>query len=136
MNLRKTDKCIECKNCSNWIHLKCSLLNSDAFEEHVKCEEKPWTCSRCTASILPFNFVDDNDLFLENLELSCVVSSDLNIIPSNELDDFLTESNNLSNTVNESQPDEFPHIIKLKYYVNHSFNHIKPDSSSTRNFAH
>ena len=97
------------------------MHNSDAFEEHVKFDEKPWCCSRCSASFIPFNFLDDNDLFLENLKL--VVSSDLNIIPSNELDDFITESNNLSNTVNESKPDEFPHVINSKYCDNHSFNH-------------
>ena len=85
--------------------------------------DKPWSCSKCTASFLPFNVVKDNDLFLENLRLSGVVSLDLNIIPSNELDDFLTESNNLSNKINESQSEEFPHIINSKYYAIHSFNH-------------
>ena len=68
--------------------------------------------------------------------MSGIVSSDLNIIPSNDLNDFLIESNNLSDTVNESQPDEFPHIINSKYYDNHSFNHIKPDSFSTLGILH
>ena len=36
--------------------------------------------------------------------LSGIVSSDLNIIPSNELNVFLTESNELSNTFIETQP--------------------------------
>ena len=105
------------------------MLNLEEFEQHhVKCEEKPWSCSKCIASFFPFNGVDDNDLFLENLRLSGIVSSDLNIISSNDLNNFFIESNNLSDTVNESQPDEFPHIINSKYYDNHSFNHIKPGS--------
>ena len=86
--------------------------------------------------LFPFNGVDDNDLFLQNLRLSGIVSSDLNIIPSNDLNDFFIESNNVSDTVNESQPDEFPHIINSKYYGNHSFNHIKPDSFSTLGILH
>ena len=85
---------------------------------------------------LPFNTVEDNDRFLENLRLSGIVSSDLNIIPSNELNVFITESNDLYNTINESQPDEFPNVINSQYYDNHSFNQIKPDSSSTLGILH
>ena len=87
------------------------MLSPDAFDDHLRCVDKPWSSSKCTATFLPYNVVNDNDLFLENLRLSGVVSLDFNIIPSNELDDFLTESNNLSNTINESQPEEFPHVI-------------------------
>ena len=68
--------------------------------------------------------------------LSGIVSSDLNIIPSNELNVFLTESNDLSNTFNETQPEEFPHVINSQYYDNHSFNQIKPDVSSTLGILH
>ena len=71
-----------------------------------------------------------------NLRLSGIVSSDLNIIPSNELNMFLTESNGLSNTFNETQPEEFPHVINSQYYDNHSCNHIKPDLSSTLGILH
>ena len=65
----------------------------------------------------PFNTVDDNDLFLENLRLSGIVSSDF---PSNELNEFISESNDLSNTINESQPEEFLHVINSQYYDNQS----------------
>ena len=130
------DKCIECNICCNWIHFKCSLLTLVQFDEHVNCKDKPWSCSKCTASFFPLNTVDDNDLFLENLRLSGIVSSDLNIITSNELNMFLTESNDLSNTFNETQPVEFPHVINSQYYDKHSFNQIKPALSSTLGILH
>ena len=136
VKLRTKDKCIECNMCCNWIHFKCSLLSLDEFNEHVNCKENPWSCSKCTASFFPFNTVDDNDLFLENLRLCGIVSSDLNIIPSNELNVFLTESNDLSNTFNETQPEKFPHVINSQYYDNHRFNQIKPDLSSTLGILH
>ena len=112
------------------------MLTLVEFDEHVNCKDKPWSCSKCTASFFPLNTVDDNDLFLENLRLSGIVSSDLKIIPSNELNVFLTESNDLSNTFNETQPEEFPHVINSQYYENHSFNQIKPDLSSTLGIMH
>ena len=62
--------------------------------------------------------------------------SDLNIIPSNELNESISESNYLSNTINESQPEEFPHVINSQYYDNHRFNQIKPDLTSTLGILH
>ena len=81
-----------------------------------------------------------NDLFIGNFRLTNKVSEDLNIIPQNRFNEFIKECNSVSNNLIESidnnDLNDFPNSVNSKYHDIHQFNQIKPDPISSLGLMH
>ena len=137
---KRNQNSIQCNECQNWIHAypkKCSMLTKDEFSK-LSNSDKSWQCSQCCAMMLPFNNLNENELFLENLKSPFNPSNDLITIPDEPLSDFFTECNNLSFNLNEESNNthELGNVVNSNYHNINSINQIKPDPSSSFGFIH
>ena len=108
----------------------CCLHSNDEFIKISTDEETPWCFLKCAAETLPCNCTSDNDLFIENLRLANIVIEELNIISQNLYKEFNVEANSVSNNLVESFDNKdlqnFPNPPNSKYHDIHQFNRIKP----------
>ena len=138
---KKDQNSIQCNECLNWIHAypkPCSLLSKDEFKE-ISNSDKSWQCPQCCAKMFPFNNLNQNELYLENLKSKFISSNDLYIIPEDEhLNDFFTECNKLTLNLNDESNNihELGNVINSNYHSINSINQIKPDPSSSFGFIH
>ena len=71
---------IQCDDCEQWVHQKCSHLTNERFES-ISLEGTSWYCWKCTSVALPYNNIEDDDLLTENLIIPNL-SNNVKIIPS------------------------------------------------------
>ena len=118
---------VQCKFCNNWQYGKCSLTSKDGLNELPIKDKLSWCCSKCTAENLPFHCTDENDCILEYLQLSNGVSSDLEIVPSQGFNQFVTECYSIASDLTNNVPDinsekYFPNNINSRYLDIPQFN--------------
>ena len=87
---------------------------------------------------MPFHCADDNELILENLNIS--VSKDLAIIPGQRFNEFVDECNAISNDLSEKDDrnlqEDLSNSINSRYLDIPQFNQIKPDPVSSLGILH
>ena len=66
------NKTLSCRTCRHWMHKKCigNFTNNTEFSDFLKYySDKDWDCPSCTAKILPFILLDDDEFLLELLDI-------------------------------------------------------------------
>ena len=66
------NKTLSCRTCRHWMHKKCigNFTNNTEFSDFLKYySDKDWDCPSCTAEILPFILLDDDEFLLELLDI-------------------------------------------------------------------
>ena len=64
-----------------------------------------WHCWKCTSKSLPYNNIEDEDLYVENLNLPNF-SNNVKIIPSTRLKNIIDDCNKLSENYNNNINNE------------------------------
>ena len=113
----------------------CSLLTNEEFDylslpENVSLE---WLCSMCINENLPFSSINDNNLFISNIDNPIAASDDLIVIPDEHFKNFSNGCNSVSIDLNDSDPsneDDLSNNINSMYYSIHQLNQVKFDQSS------
>ena len=108
-NKTVNDRCnsIFCDICKNWVHAKCNSLSTSDFRNLAATKEREdWFCAKCTSEIFPLNGDNTSD----NLPQQRNINQNPGISePTPEICSFITQMNDLSNTVDNQ--------INCKYYT-------------------
>ena len=133
--LKKSELFIKCSDCKKCIHQQCTKIPDSEFRQSQQnCSN--WQCSICTLQILPFEIIDDSQLYLENFGISN--NENLKIFPHKEFDDFVNNCTEIFLNITDSDDYQgdltFP--INSSYYDIHKFNQMKNESSTTLGLIH
>ena len=130
-------KVVICGICKYVFYLKCISLNTEE-QSCITTQEHSWYCTSCITEIFPFNFIEDDKIFLaeiNNYDLKCrvielsdapfqpyEVNSDDFYSPNYKFDpdiNFYHEINyQIGPTCNYYMEDAFSSIIKNRYNYN------------------
>ena len=128
--IKKNDAITECCKCFTIIHLTCSnIYPSNCLNS--------WHCTNCTFKFLPFEDIDDTQIYLDNLGLPNV-SENLKIFPHDAFNEFIIKCSAIfDKLINSDDNEEGISIpINSSYYDIHKFNQIKTDHSSSLGIIH
>ena len=136
--IKNSDSFLKCSHCKKCIHQHCSKLSAQEFTRYSQENTLNfWHCSVCTLQSLPFDLIDDSQLYLENLGISN--NDNLKIFPYKKFNDFIISCTeifkNLTDSDNYQEDLTFP--INFSYHDVHKFNNqIKHDNSSSLGILH
>ena len=102
--------------------------------------DKQWICAKCNNQNLPFFYENPDDLVISNLGINNV-SENFKITPDIKFNDFISECNLFTNSINNNNEDDFgvnelPSNINSNYYSYLEFNKIKINQKSTLGLIH
>ena len=145
---RSGQKSIQCVSCLGWVHHNnknnCSGLTNMEFETHCNDDDKPWECDKCNSKslvTLPFGNLDDKNWLIFN-DIKCTpndLSSDINIIKSANLKEFISQCDSINNTINLDNDDDNDDLltpVNSKYYDIDQLNSLKHDMPSSFGLFH
>ena len=130
-------KQITCTGCKCLYHLKCITL--DKKDQAYFLQLPLWLCKQCLCNIFPFNCIDDDDEFIQNVQPEVSIAIENRIFTPFELNE-----ENFDLPVFEADPDfnfyhDISHIVtsKCNYYREESFNKeiSKLKMTNTNNFS-
>ena len=133
---------IQCSNCEKWIHappnkLNCSLLSMHAFMTYSQ-SSITWFCTKCDGLNMPFNILNDIQLYLEINNNSSEPSDELQLFPDHAFREFSQECHQFLINYTEDDTDLTDNFnqVNSKYYDINEINLIKTDKSSSIGFLH
>ena len=140
-NINHNHRAIQCDNktCSQWIHVKCNLLNSKDYKS-LQTSKETFYCIKCIEENIPFSILSDNEF---NISVTRGINASIN--DNNQLDNFSSEQlDYLSNlnkklkesTDNSSEDDEDSLLPNCNYYKISEFVEAKFDSSKSFSIFH
>ena len=146
---RSGQKSIQCVSCLGWVHHNnknnCSGLTNMEFETHCNDDDKPWECDKCISKSLvnlPFGNLDDKNWLIFN-DINCTtndISSDINIIKSANLKEFISQCDSINNTINldddDGDGDDLLTPVNSKYCDIDQLNSLKHDMPSSVGLFH
>ena len=103
-SVAKNHRALQCDFCDKWVHIKCNLIDKKTYEM-LKLDETPWSCINCTADIFPF--------------IKTEVTTDRSHVH------LSTKQQEIINTLNNQDLDNFENISSCKYYTPDEFNNLK-----------
>ena len=113
---------IQCVNCKGKFHLRCVRL-----EKLDDVNEELWYCPKCVQTILAYNNIDDDDVFLATAREG-IINDAYRLIDSNKL--FMPFEINAESPFNEMDPDfqyfsdsNYINNTQCDYYTEETFNY-------------
>ena len=140
-------KHLKCDCCSSMIHKICTTLFKTEFEEIIT-KKRSWSCSYCNENIFPFNSIEDENIFLNAIDMQENNKHYLTSISRDRLfEPFEINDNDYIHQDIDSDPDwnfynELQSVAQLnsKYYIEKKFTeYVSPitmNGSNSMSFIH
>ena len=123
-SIRNNCRAVECDQCLEWCHFKCSLLTVKEFNS-LSASNVLWLCQLCRHEVFPFCSLEDQELlkpaYNSNVKCQCSRSIEQALLSNLPQFDTISTISNLPN-LNDFDPDNnIPNNVNFKYYTPHDF---------------
>ena len=70
-----------CDCCEKWVHIKCNSITPAKYNEFIEeDEEKPWLCLRCISDAMPYQNLNNLDMFLSDVTATDTNEDELELL--------------------------------------------------------